>query len=123
VGSVAKYERVVAMTESARICISVAAFSVAILMGALAFSTVFSRHPIVFSNSPRQDEIIVDLLGIVASAVALTAATVAYPLRRNAWIRLYLFVTILVALSLALEFLLGFIWFALDKFVPFKENH
>jgi hypothetical protein len=110
-------------SEAGRIYRSVSLFGVALLMGSLAFSTVFSTHPIVFSRSARADEIIIDVVGIAASALAFAAVVYAYSLRGRLWVRLYLVVVALVAFALAFEFLLGFIWFAFDKFVPFGQRH
>jgi hypothetical protein len=96
---------------------------IALLMGSLVLSKAFSAHPIVFSKSARADEVIVDLIGILASALAFAAGVHAYSLRGRLWVRLYLVVVTLFAFALAFEFLLGFIWFALDKFVPFGQRH
>jgi hypothetical protein len=110
-------------SEARRVYSSVSLFGVALLMGSLALSTAFSAHPIVFSKSARADEIIEDVIGIVASALAFAAAVYAYSLRGRLWVRLYLAVVTLVAFALAFEFLLSFIWFAFDKFVPFGQRH
>jgi hypothetical protein len=111
------------ITGTKRLYASVSLFGAALLMGGVVFSNAFSAHPIVFSNSARADEIIEDVIGIAASVVAVAAGAYAYPLRDRLWIRLYLFVVVLVVLALAFEFILGFIWFAYDKFTPFGQKH
>ena len=112
------------MTPNAtRVSVSIVLFAIALVLGSLAARSVFGIHREVFSNSPRANELIIDGIGIAASFTAAAAAFAAYPLRERIWVRVYLTLVLLFALAYAFEFILGFLWFAADKFKPFGSTH
>jgi hypothetical protein len=102
-----------------RFRISLAMLLAAVCLGGIALFSAFSGRAHLFTASARTNEIVEDLIGILGSGLALGAVVVADKSGDNIGVRLYAVFAALVSLSLAFEFLLGFIWFAWDKFVPF----
>ena len=100
---------------SKRISWSISAIVVALLLALLAFSSIFTRFGVA-------NELAIHAIGIASFGFALVASILVYPLRTKIGFRVFLVFCILMAVLLGIEFLGGFLWYSLDKFVRYEQR-